>query len=153
MLNKVLALSILIFSIITTIIIYGVVNGAGCSYELDNVKTSVNTDTFLTCYRGKIVALHYQREGVPPTSFSTWKVEGRQLVFGKQVIYFVYDRNKISGGDDDNENDRYNRLSQGYKMLFYHFEISNGKAYIFQTFPKRNLVIGDIGGRISFFRK
>lgn len=148
MLNKLLIISIFAFSITVSFFMYGIVNGAGCSYQLTNVMNDNKRETFLTCYRGKVVALHYHRENDSKV-LSTWKVEGRQLAFGEQVIYFVYNRKRVQGGVDENTTDRYNRISQGYKMLFYNFKIVDDKVYIFQKFPNKKVLTSDFKGRIS----
>lgn len=149
MLNKILIISILFFSITVSFLMYGLVNGSGCSYRLTNMMTSSERETFLTCYRGKVVALHYQRDK-DDKLLSTWKVEGRQLVFGEQVIYIVYSRERVHGGVRDNETDRYNRLSDGFKFLFYKFKVVGDKAYIFQIFPIKKVFTSDFKGNLSF---
>ncbi|MEZ8860141.1 hypothetical protein [Vibrio sp. 10N.247.311.51] len=148
MLNKLLVISLFMFSITVSFFMYGLVNGAGCSYQLTDMVTDNNRETFLSCYRGKVVALHYHREG-DSKILSTWKVEGRQLVFGEQVIYLVYNRKRVQGGVDENTSDRYNRISEGYKMLFYKFKIVGSKVYIFQKFPSKKVLTSDFKGRIS----
>ncbi|ROO77090.1 hypothetical protein [Vibrio crassostreae] len=148
MINKLLIASILSFAIAISFFMYGIVNGAGCSYQLTNMKSDNNRETFLSCYRGKVVALHYHREA-DNKPLSTWKVEGRQLVYGEQVIYLVYNRERVHGGIDENTTDRYNRISAGYNMLFYKFKVVGDKVYIFKKFPNKKVLTSDFKGRIS----
>ena len=126
-------------------------NGASCRYEL-----SVSTDekeTFMTCYRGKVVLLHTKRDTEGGVS-SKWKVEARQLKLGSQAVFFVYGRERISGADgDDDPNDRYNQISEGYSFLFYHFIRREEKLYIFQAFPSKEIYRATLKGQLDFFDK
>lgn len=146
--DRLFSISISLLILVSSFLAYGVVNGAGCGYQITNIKPDIGRETYLTCYRGKFVALHYHFDELNKL-MSTWKVEGRQFAYGKQIIYFVYTRERVQGGDIENATDRYNRMSQAYRMLFYHFERDDNTIYIFQSFPQDKLIVGNIKGRLT----
>ncbi len=122
--------------------------GASCRYELSIDLEERNT--FLTCYRGKVVLLHTKKDENGQLS-SKWKVEARQLKIGSQVVFFVYSRTRLSGNGNDDYNDRYNQISDGYKFLFYYFIRKNDALYIFQEFPEPNVYQARVKGKLDFF--
>ena len=137
------------FILTTAFLLYGLVNGAGCRYDL-SVENAEHQKTFVTCYRGKVVVLHSllneQNELV-----SKWQVMARQMKFGKQVIYIIHDRNRIDGGSTNNLTDRYNEIFSGYNVLFYHVERLGDRVFIFENFPENNVIEGQLEGEMDLF--
>ena len=135
--------------LVVLVILFGLVNGAGCRYDL-SIEKQDSHNTFLTCHRGKVMVLHtllnQDREII-----SQWKVSARQLQIGKQLIYFVYHRERLEGGNQENETDRYNQIFSGYKTVFYHIDRIDDRVFIFANFPKSTITTGLVHGEISFF--
>lgn len=133
---------------------YSVVNGASCRYELEvqrfDSKTQMQRDSFVTCYRGKVMVLHSQMAPDGSTT-SKWKVTARQLKFGKQVIFFVYDRERLSQLTSNTANDHYNEMFSGYSTLFYHIERVGDRLFIFENFPDNNVLEGKVDGFLDFW--
>ncbi len=119
--------------------------GATCQYQLTVVQPE--RETFLTCYRGKVVTLHSKLDA-QGNYLSKWKVEARQLRFGKQVVFFVYSRVALIDDLKADPNDEFNQISSGYKLLFYRMEQYGSRVLIFQDFPRFNILWGDIEGRL-----
>lgn len=138
-----------ILSVIMIILIsFSFINGTTCKYTL-----SINTterETFLTCYRGKVVALHSNING---DLVSEWKVEARQFIFLDQLIYFVYSREMIVDDRNEGPNDKFNRISSGYRFLFYRYEREGDDIMLMQEFPEQTIIFGKITGRLSYFQK
>ncbi|YCO00520.1 hypothetical protein ACB087_05635 [Vibrio sp. VNB-15] len=142
--NSAFTLSIIILAII----LYAFINGATCRYSL-TLKTD-ERDTFLTCYRGKVVVLH-SKQDAEGNLLSKWKVEARQLRIGSQMIQFVYSRDAIIDDRKEDSNDHFNRISEGYKFLFYNTKRSGDTLYVAQSFPRYYIHVGQIDGKIDIW--
>lgn len=143
--NKIaLVLTLLFF----TLYFYAFLNGSSCNYSM-NINNEMK-NTFLTCYRGKVVALHVKKDS-EGNYLSQWKVEARQFKFSSQVIYFVYSRELIIDDNIEDSNDLYNKVSSGYRFLFYNTIRKGNKIYIFQTFPEVSVIEAKINGFMDFW--
>jgi len=143
--NKLLYLPISMAIIFLLLLTYSFLNGSSCRYSISIYVKDDDRNVFMTCYRGKIVALQtsQDKEG---NLLSKWKVEARHLRLGNQVIYFVYSRTPVIEDHKVDSNDRFNEISSGYKFLFYNMKRQGNKVYIFQTFPRYFVHEGQIDG-------
>lgn len=148
--NKFLLISITLFSLSFMYLLYGIINGSGCSYSISNMQTSENRTMFSTCKRGKVVILQYHHDE-NDNLLSIWKIKARQIVYKNQLIFIIYDRTQVLGKMEDNPTDIYNRLSQGYGMMFYYYNIINDKIIFMQDFPKNRVFHANINGTVSIF--
>ena len=132
------------------VLLYSFINGSACRYDI-RIQSMENRDTFVTCYRGKVMVLHSLFDEQNQLA-SKWQVSARQLKLGKQMIYLIYDRQRIEGSTTNNENDRYNEIFSGYKILFYHVEVKGDKVFVFENFPENNVIEGQIEGFMDLWQ-
>ena len=123
-------------------------NGTTCRYSLDIEDNGRNT--FLTCFRGKIVALHSQHDEEGKL-LSKWKVEARQFRLGQQQIFFVYSRKAVFDDMKEDPNDHFNRISSGYRFLFYKFIRDGDDVYILENFPNFEVHKGTLKGKLDLW--
>lgn len=135
------AVATLFFSILT----YALLNGSSCRYSISLYVPDDERNVFMTCYRGKVVALQTSQDK-QGRLLSKWRVEARHLRLGTQSVYFVYSRIPIAENLHIDPNDRFNEISLGYKFLFYRMHRQDNKVYIFQMFPRYYVHEGEIDG-------
>lgn len=121
-------------------IFYGIVNGYGCKYELE-INVEEDRVSFVKCYGGKLSMLHYGKNDNHEL-VTAWKVTGRQLNFGNQLLFFITDRKKIEGNLISNSTDRYNYLSSRNYLFFYYVVIDKDDVYVFDDFYANKLIKG-----------
>ena len=136
--------------LLLAMVFYAFINGTTCRYSL-TLKTN-ERDTFLTCYRGKVVVLHSKQDS-EGNLLSKWRVEARQLMIGSQMIQFIYSREAIIDDNKEDSNDHFNRISDGYKFLFYNTKRSGNTLYVAQNFPRYYIHVGQIEGKIDMWDK
>ncbi|CAK4076563.1 hypothetical protein [Vibrio sp. 16] len=146
---------IVLFSCLLTVpllalFLFAFLNGSSCRYTVSLSVPDDDRDVFMTCYRGKVVALQTQKNA-QGTLLSKWKVEARYFRFGDQSIYFVYSRTPLIENHQDSGNDRFNDISSGYKFLFYKMSRQEELVYIFQTFPRYYVHQGNIDGVLDIW--
>lgn len=140
------ALAALFFSLLA----YAFLNGASCRYSISLYIPDEERNVFMTCYRGKVVALQ-TNENEQGRLLSKWRVEARHLRLGSQSVYFVYSRVPVTENLYYDANDRFNEISSGYKFLFYRIHRQENKVYIFQTFPRYYVHEGEIDGVLDIW--
>lgn len=149
MINRtVMSLALLLTVCIILTILYSFINGATCRYSI-NFKTD-ERDTFMTCYRGKVVAMH-SKQSEHGDLLSKWKVEARQFKLGDQVIHFIYRRDPIVDDRLQDSNDHFNHVTSGYRVLFYNSKRHGDKVYLFKNFPRYNVHVGTINGKLDYW--
>lgn len=137
-------------SALALFVAYGFFNGSTCQYSMSLHVPDDDRDLFLTCYRGKVVALQ-TKQNQQGEIVSKWKVEARQLKIGQQAIYFVYSRTPLISNNQVDENDRFNQISAGYKFLFYRLIRQGEHLYVFQAFPRHFVHNAKISGRLDMW--
>ncbi|HAS6020293.1 TPA: hypothetical protein I7234_15835 [Vibrio vulnificus] len=146
MMNRFLIFSFTLFTLIVTGLVYAFLNGSSCRYSISLYVVEDDRYVFMTCYRGKVVALQ-TRQNEQGEILSKWKVEARHFRLSSQSIYFVYSRTPLVHGSQVDANDRFNEISSGFKLLFYNMQRSGDKdVYIFQEFPRYYVHKGTIDG-------
>ncbi|MFC5077882.1 hypothetical protein VTH8203_03941 [Vibrio thalassae] len=142
--------ALLLSAALVFLILYGFVAGSTCQYSISLHVPDDERDVFMTCYRGKVVALQ-TKVAQDKEIISKWKVEARQLRYGDQTIYFVYTRTPLITDHKQDSNNRFNQISAAYKFLFYKMIRSGDEVYIFQNFPRNYIHKGKIEGSIDFW--
>lgn len=148
--QRIFYFSLLVTSLFLLMVIYAFLNGSSCRYSLSLYVSDEDRNVFMTCYRGKVVALQTS-EDKQGNLLSKWRVEARNLRIGSQTIYFVYHRTPLIVDSHVDPNDRFNEISSGYKFLFYHMTRDEHKVYIFQTFPRYYVHQGKIDGVLDIW--
>lgn len=149
MIKRYLIIAAILLSVsIISLTVIGFLNGTTCRYSL-NIKDN-GRDTFLTCFRGKVIALHSQHDQAG-NLLSKWKVEARQFRLGQQQIYFVYSREAVVDDTREDSNDHFNRISSGYRFLFYKFIRDKDDVYILENFPNFNIHKGTLKGKLDLW--
>ncbi len=142
--------ALLLSAALVFLTLYGFVAGSTCQYSISLHVPDDERDVFMTCYRGKVVALQSKVDKYDKI-VSKWKVEAQQLRFGDQTIYFVYSRVPLITDDKQDTNDRFNQISSAYNLLFYKMIRAKEDIYIFQTFPRSYIHKGKIEGFIDLW--
>ena len=91
MVKKLVPISFITVGALFLILTYAFLNGSTCQYSINLHVPDDERDVFMTCYRGKVVALQTKQDQ-QGNFLSKWKVEARQLRIGEQTVYFVYSR-------------------------------------------------------------
>jgi hypothetical protein len=148
--KRIIGISMAITGMFVLIVLYAFLNGSSCRYSMSLFVADDDRDVFMTCYRGKVVALqtHHNAQG---ELLSKWKVEARHLRLGDQSVYFVYSRTSVIEDHQLDANDRFNEISSGYKFLFYKMQRKEKDIYIFQSFPRYFVHKGSIDGVLDIW--
>jgi len=152
MAKRMTLLTVVVLGLFASIATYAFLNGSSCQYSMTLHVPDDDRDVFLTCYRGKVVALQTKQDD-KGEFLSKWKVEARQLRLGEQTIYFVYSRKLLVDDNKQDENDHFNQISSGYKFLFYRLVRDGDDIYVFQSFPRYYVHKGTILGTLDIWEK
>lgn len=151
MVNKIFAsLTALLTVSIILILAYSFINGATCRYSIQ-FQTD-ERDTLMTCYRGKVVAMH-SKQSENGEFLSKWMVEARQFKLGNQIVHFIYSRHAIVDDHLEDSNDNFNHLTSGYWVLFYNAKRHGDTVYWFKNFTRYNVLKGSINGKLDYWDK
>ncbi|NOH63362.1 hypothetical protein [Vibrio sp. RE88] len=150
MIKKLVPISFLTVGALFLILTYAFLNGSTCQYSINLHVPDDERDVFMTCYRGKVVALQTKQDQ-QGNFLSKWKVEARQLRIGEQTVYFVYSRTKLIDDNQEDSNDHFNQISSGYRFLFYRLIRQGNDIYIFQSFPRFYIHKGQIEGKLDIW--
>lgn len=143
-------ISIFIIAILGLFMTYGVLNGASCQYTISMHIDNGNRDMFMTCYRGKVVAI-LSKSDEDGSILSKWQLNANQLRFGNQSIFVIQSRIPLIEGKRNDENDLFNQLSSGYSLMFYYIQRNKDNVYLFYTFPRYAIHKGKIEGRLDLW--
>lgn len=138
-----------VFALSILMVLYGMVNSLFCSYNL-KIAHSERNQIHLTCRAGKISVLHTTISEHDNT-VSRWIISARQLLIGNQLIFIVWQRERIGSAltIDDFEMDDYNYTVNNFSTLFYFIKQDGNRLTIFEKFPDVNVYTGEIKGNIG----
>ncbi|ENO1848378.1 TPA: hypothetical protein N2901_004445 [Vibrio parahaemolyticus] len=140
---------LILFLIWMAFFLYGLINSLFCSYNL-SLSYSKESVVNVTCRSGKVSAIHsLVSEGGKVIPY--WRVSARQILIGNQLIYIIWDREKIQALDTfDTQVDNYNYSMKNFKTLFYFIKRRGDELVIFEKFPDENIYIADVKGKLGF---
>lgn len=137
------------FSVSFMFLSYGLINSLSCSYKL-NLIYSEESQVHLICRAGKITAIHSTVLDGSKT-VAHWKVSARQILIGNQLIYVIWNRERIQRPQAyDAQVDRYNYSVKDFSTLFYFTKRRGDELVIFEKFPDEDVYVATIKGKLGF---
>lgn len=119
--------------------------GMTCEYQV-SFKFKNNGSSVVTCSRGSAIEINTKRDK-QGNILSQWKVVGRQLRLGNQIIMLAYDRSEIHS--TKGYTDKSNVIKSGYRLFFYHAKQQGDRFYVYAKFPRVRMSIGRIKGNFK----